>query len=78
MPLGRPVLSAKPFIMPRPAFGPGSVGYVTRKTPPAVVDEPSNAGDVEESNEEARTDTMGGLAVWGQKEEAGTRRTDYF
>jgi hypothetical protein len=69
--------------MPRPAFGPGSVGYVTKKTsPPVVVDDTSTVGDAEEINadkdKQEEEDTTGGLAVWGKSQDVGTRRTDYF
>jgi len=68
--------------MPRPAFGPGSVGYVTKKTsPPVVVDDTSTVGDAEETNadkEKEEENATGGLAVWGKSQDVGTRRTDYF
>ena len=68
--------------MPRPAFGPGSVGYVTKKTSPVIADDTSTVGDAEEINADTdkrkEEDATGGLAVWGKSQDVGTRRTDYF
>ncbi|KAJ9121671.1 hypothetical protein QFC22_002291 [Naganishia vaughanmartiniae] len=43
MPGGRPILTSKPFVLPKPAFGPGSSEYT-----PAIRDRPINPGAVED------------------------------
>jgi hypothetical protein len=90
LPSGRPVLNSKPFTMPRPAFGPGSIGYTVKKTPSPVdvddsdIPDAGTTGRVREQDgerhgdggEKEDEDGTRGIAVWGKDQ--GGSGADYF
>jgi hypothetical protein len=79
--------------MPRPAFGPGSNGYMVKKTPSPLdgddSDDPENKGTSGRAGDqgggeghagERQEDEDGtrGMAVWGKDQGSGGGRSDYF
>ncbi len=49
LPAGRPIVRAKPFSPPSPAFGPGSIGYVNRYRSEDEEDETAKQADAQEA-----------------------------
>lgn len=77
--------------MPRPAFGPGSNGYMVKKTPSPVDGDESDDSNEDGTSRRARDqrgqgqrkeaedeDGTRGIAVWGKDQGVGGGRSDYF